>query len=220
MKKRNLFYSIVVFVLITATILTASAAVGKQITVHYNDVKLVVDNKPVTPKDAGGNVVEPFIYNGTTYLPIRAVGEALGKNVSWDGATKTVYVGNRNDVTNYLTEVLEPYNNYWFDIYKVNNTNKLSITGKDYACGYYCDGSGPARLMYNLNGEYTSLNFDLGPTRNKNVETHIYLDGQLYNTYSVAYDDLAQNITIPLTGVLQLRIESYGYAGIGDPIIK
>ncbi len=33
---------------------------------------------------------EPFIYNGTTYLPVRAVGEAVGKEVAWDNDTKTV----------------------------------------------------------------------------------------------------------------------------------
>ena len=33
---------------------------------------------------------EPFIYDGTTYLPIRAVAEAVDKEVSWDDSTNTV----------------------------------------------------------------------------------------------------------------------------------
>jgi len=71
----------------------AANAVSKQITVQYNDIKLVVDNVPITPKDANGTVVEPFIYQGTTYLPVRAVGQAIGKEVTWDGESKTVYLG-------------------------------------------------------------------------------------------------------------------------------
>ena len=60
---------------------------------QYDNIKLVIDGATITPKDANGSTVEPFIYNGTTYLPVRAVGNALGKQVSWDGKTKTVYLG-------------------------------------------------------------------------------------------------------------------------------
>ncbi|MBQ9976669.1 MAG: hypothetical protein IJP16_09160 [Clostridia bacterium] len=50
-------------------------------TLDYNDIKICIDGNYITPKDAGGNVVEPFIINGTTYLPVRAVASALGKEV-------------------------------------------------------------------------------------------------------------------------------------------
>ncbi len=59
----------------------------------YRDIKIFIDGFQIDPKDANGNTVEPFIYNGSTYLPLRAVGEALGKEVSWDGATASAYLG-------------------------------------------------------------------------------------------------------------------------------
>ena len=65
----------------------------KTITVTYSDIKLIIDGKSVTPKDATGKTVEPFIFEGTTYLPVRAVAEALGKEVAWDGNTNTVIIG-------------------------------------------------------------------------------------------------------------------------------
>lgn len=78
----------------------AGAAVGvsasvatKTIDISYNDVKLCVDGITIEPKDANGNIVEPFISEGTTYLPVRAVASAFGKAVEWDGETKTVYLG-------------------------------------------------------------------------------------------------------------------------------
>lgn len=83
-----------------ACAMPAFATTGKkQMEVDYLDIKLVVDGKEVTPKDVNGNVVEPFVYNGTTYLPVRAVGEALGKTVLWDGETKTVYLGEMSQLT-------------------------------------------------------------------------------------------------------------------------
>lgn len=41
-------------------------------------------------KDAAGNAVYPLFYNGTTYLPVRAVSNMLDVQVRWDGETKTV----------------------------------------------------------------------------------------------------------------------------------
>jgi hypothetical protein len=36
-----------------------------------------------------------LIIDGTTYLPVRAIAEALGLTVGWDGPTKTVYLKKR-----------------------------------------------------------------------------------------------------------------------------
>lgn len=82
---------------VITTVLVSSAAfaapVGKTITAFYNGIKIYVDGNKITPKDGNGKIVEPFIYDGTTYLPVRAVSEALGKQVSWDGKSNTVYIG-------------------------------------------------------------------------------------------------------------------------------
>lgn|GEM_PF-7045128 len=68
---------------------------SRTINVAYRDIRLVVDGVEVTLKDVNGVSVEPFAYNGTTYLPVRAVAEALKKEVSWDGDASTVYYNNR-----------------------------------------------------------------------------------------------------------------------------
>ena len=64
----------------------------KQIAVTYNNIKVNIGGQEVTPKDAAGNTVEPFTYNGTVYLPVRAISQALGCTVSWDDATNTVKI--------------------------------------------------------------------------------------------------------------------------------
>ena len=67
-----------------------SATLQKDVT--YRDIKIVVDGNEITPTDANGNPVEPFIMDGTTYLPVRAVANAFGKEVGWDDTTSTVYL--------------------------------------------------------------------------------------------------------------------------------
>ena len=54
---------------------TYAASTTKTIEAFYNNIKIYVDGIKIDPKDAAGNVVEPFIYNGTTYLPVRAVAD-------------------------------------------------------------------------------------------------------------------------------------------------
>lgn len=74
-------------------------------------IKIVVDGQKINPKDANGNKVEPFIYNGTTYLPVRAIADALGKEVYWDGPNYTVYLGEMNGRLEYPSLYLKDAEN-------------------------------------------------------------------------------------------------------------
>ena len=49
-----------------------------------NDIKVLLDGTPLTFD------VPPQIINGRTMVPLRAIFEALGAEVNWDGATQTV----------------------------------------------------------------------------------------------------------------------------------
>lgn len=54
------------------------------------DFTVVVDGVKRSFTDAGGNAVYPLLSGGSTYLPVRAIGELMGASVDWDGKTKTV----------------------------------------------------------------------------------------------------------------------------------
>ena len=47
------------------------------------DFTVYVDGKKQNFKDVNGNEVQPILYEGTTYLPVRAIGELMGKKVYW-----------------------------------------------------------------------------------------------------------------------------------------
>ena len=84
---------------------TFAAEIYKQLEVTYRDIKIEIDGETVTPKDAAGNIVEPFASNGTTYLPVRAIGEALGKEVDWDNETSTVIIKDKELKKVYLYDM-------------------------------------------------------------------------------------------------------------------
>ncbi|QDX91468.1 copper amine oxidase N-terminal domain-containing protein [Brevibacillus laterosporus] len=70
---------------------TDAAVVKKNVQATYNNVK-VKYNGYVVPTDT-----EPFIVNGTTYIPLRMMAGVFNKDVSWDQASYTVTVGDRVD---------------------------------------------------------------------------------------------------------------------------
>ena len=69
-----------------------SQSTQRTIQAHYPGITIYVNDQAIQPKDANGKVVEPFIVDGTTYLPVRAIGNALGCEVDWKPETNSVYL--------------------------------------------------------------------------------------------------------------------------------
>ena len=59
------------------------------IIVNYSDIKIIVDGVALSFNTHD----EPFIHNGTTYLPLRKVAQAFGIEVRWNAPTNCVYLG-------------------------------------------------------------------------------------------------------------------------------
>ncbi|MBQ7897900.1 MAG: copper amine oxidase N-terminal domain-containing protein [Clostridia bacterium] len=129
--------------LLAGVMLTGGIAYAKDISekaqIYFRNIKIFIDGGEIVPKGSDGSVVEPFIMNGATYLPVRAVAEALGKDVAWDGKTSTVYIGKKDQLQpdNYLDRI--QYNNFitantYNNLYKINGTI-TDYLSKDYTNG-------------------------------------------------------------------------------------
>lgn len=94
-KKSTVIASIVAFGLVCGAVGAGAATGITQIKAALNNnLKFSVDGESWTPKDAKGNKMAPIIYNGSTYLPARAIGEALGASVALNGSTIEIETGN------------------------------------------------------------------------------------------------------------------------------
>ncbi len=101
-KLKGLVIGLAIGLTITTTaVLASNGSVLKEL--KYNNIKISLNNKTITPKDANGKYVEPFTIDGTTYLPVRAVADAVGVNVDWDDRTNTVVLSNKK-VQNNTTD--------------------------------------------------------------------------------------------------------------------
>ncbi len=173
----NKIKKITVFTLIT-TVIAASlvfASRSETINIVYDNIQLMVKGKNVVAKDADGNIVQPFIYNGTTYLPIRAIGEALDLEVKWDGNTKTVSLEVPKD--SVVHKNVEPVALYDLipderDGYFRLLSSPIELDGREY--NQVITGN---NIVYDLNKNYTNFS---------GIYWHQY---QQENTFSIYADD-------------------------------
>lgn len=90
---------IVVALILVGVIGNAAATVGSvKETLYFSNINVTMNGKAVNLVDANGDPVEPFIIDGTTYIPVRAVANALGLDVGWDGRTSTVILTSKTSM--------------------------------------------------------------------------------------------------------------------------
>lgn len=225
MKKRLVFILVGVLLLSSAIF---AASFRKNITVDYMGIKLVVDGREVVMgNDMAGNKIEPFAYEGTTYLPVRALAEALGKTVQWDEATKTIFIGdgaaapaapvadNQNNTPapstgQYLTDVMEPFSKDRADIYKTSDRKTLSLAGKEYTNGIIYDShyNRFGHTNFNLDGKYTNLTGKLGADQEgSTIRFDFIADGTIIQSYDIISGQLPVDVNLNVSGVKLLEIK-------------
>ncbi len=71
-----------------------STAATDKIQVYIKpDVTIVLNGEERIFRDAEGRIVYPMIYNGSTYLPVRAISGLMGEEIEWDSYSKTIFIG-------------------------------------------------------------------------------------------------------------------------------
>lgn len=216
MQQRSLRSTIALALVLTLALgvaATAASTVTKTLTATYADIKLVVNGIAVTPTDVNGTVVEPFACDGTTYLPVRAVANALGEDVKWDGETKTIYIGEiPGQGTNWMKK-LPPYEvghgsgtydgssaSQYFTVAGVKHTTGVTLSDFYRANSY---------AIWNTNLQYRSMTFSVGHEDDEDngiATLFVYVDGELTQEISLSPYDPVKTYTIPLNYAGNVRL--------------
>ena len=145
------------------------------------------------------------IENALTVLPNNTALEDLKKEVSKETPT-------------YLLDVCEPYASSGYQAYV--NGELIKMGGTSYTNAFSLD---EGNALFNIDSNYTTLSCIVGHcdgTEMRETTIKFYCDGVLKKEISMNAEDLPQKITIDITGVNQLKIESsaywtnYGFANI------
>jgi hypothetical protein len=94
----------VLAVAVMATMPVFARVAQETITVNFNNIRIAVDGQIVQTE------LEPFIFDGRTFLPVRDVAEAMGYDVTWENATNTVHLTSRPPVDLNVVPNYPPHN--------------------------------------------------------------------------------------------------------------
>lgn len=103
MKKR--IPAVILMFTLFASSAFAVSTYSKSINVTYG-ITLSIDGRTPTLTDADGIEVQPFVYQGTTYVPIRAVSENLGATVEYDSNAKKAIINSAPSTSGVTTQDL------------------------------------------------------------------------------------------------------------------
>ena len=149
---------------------------------------------------------EPFTVDNTTYLPVRAVAEALGKTVTWDEKTQTVYIGEvPSEEGTYLTpneirggsQITDPK-----ELPLYNSADRKTVL-------YLSDSIADRYAIYDLGGKYKTISFTvLLPFGGSPDETsfQFYVDGALKLTVPRSSISTPKDFELDVTGAKTLKI--------------
>lgn len=202
---------------VVATMLVSTGAFGKtykeQLDAVYNDIKIKVNGVTVTPKDVNGKTVDPFVVAGTTYLPVRALANALGEPVEWDAENNTVLIGTEASSAPIkegfisIREFVKERPPYTGKI-AVKDIEPFDVLQEQYSGVNTLDGE--AKFL--LKGDYKRLTgkFARPDSANDNAGLAIYVDGELVFDQRSSRGDEVVDVDIDLLGANELSIYTYG----------
>lgn len=96
-----------------ALLMLSIPSIADTVDVAFNKIKVTVNGSPVQ----GDNV----LINGRTYLPLRSLGEILGKEISWDASTSTADIKDKTTQAAAPNTNMEEFKAYLADVEQQTN---------------------------------------------------------------------------------------------------
>lgn len=210
-KKRILaFVLFTLFALYLPAAAAEAAGTVRNIQATYMGITIVVDGAEVHTQS------EPFVgSDDVTYVPVRAVAEALGKEVTWDEKTNTVYIGAVPGEESWM-KILPPYTVDGSLAYALdgdNERNSFTVAGQSYTEGVYLEHTETeesASAIWYTQGKYQAITFRVGhvdKSANNDAVVAVYLDGKLLGSMEMTWDTPPKMLRIPLGKSENIRIE-------------
>ncbi|MHA6481760.1 hypothetical protein ACX1C1_07630 [Paenibacillus sp. strain BS8-2] len=205
----------IAFVMVSLFMLASGAFAATNLTsikaLLNGELKLVKDGVVWKPTDANGQTVLPISYNGTTYLPVRAISNAFNIPILYDDKTKTIRLGEGENVNFYSTAV-KPERSTWTFL-DIVDQKQLVFGGKTYKGAFAMDASDTERYELRINFDRKYAKLHLMVAGEENLKFKVYNDqGQLLSQELTAPDGTVATYEIDLQGSSGIIFKPYGAA--------
>ncbi len=215
--KKYIILSLTIIVLLCGT---AYAKNSQNIKAFFNNISIVINGEKLIAKDVNNKEVEPFIYNGTTYLPVRAIANAFDKDVIWDAEHSTVILNSKKEI--YL-DTLSIYNHtkpdgygYYKSYGKAPSYSTNAQRGINHSLLFYQQGwdddgdmcECTQSVSYKLNGDYNFFKTTiLGEHKGGILKIYGDDDKLLYATPKINEDSTKLDVEINISNEKMLKLE-------------
>lgn len=215
MNKKFNFKSFILGACAALTITSIVSVSAQNIDVIMNGIKIYWDGVEKTMTDVKGNKIELLIYQGTTYVPVRAMSKLMGKEVNWDQSEMAVYVGTRPTMrTIPLADMEDNINgsnfytkktSFYLKNEKIDITNGCIMLHRSAKIMYVLDGkfsrfTGKMVMPYKAVGSDGEASVTFYSVENDGTENRI-------KSFDLKQTQEPVNVDVNLVGVTNLRIK-------------
>lgn len=157
------------------------------------------------------------LVDGEAYFSANVLHSITGKSLKYNNEEGVIFYGTENKVTKIpfsdVSDILYNGKVYWK--FTSTGTNSFTVAGKEYSDGFVigCDhslfGEGDGYVLFNLQGNYTKLEFDVGKTDDyemQDVTVKVFLDGSMTEQYELSSESTLEHIEINLNNARDLKI--------------
>ena len=196
--------------MLSATIVWANPG-GVMREVFYG-VNIVVNG---VPQNFSADMT-PFISDGRTFLPVRGIAEVFDVPVEWYGSTQTVYIGTIPHGAPLL-QAAPWFERQHFQWQSVGTANMMGNPYPNALRAVYSN----IWSHHNLNGQFNEITGTIGRVDGSGSAARSISfigDGRTLASFVVDGSTHPTDVTVDVTGVLVLRIETQGHGQHGARI--
>ena len=224
---RNFILGMITMALIFTLIMSVSAqARTRNVTITYDNIRITIDGRETPLTDLQGRVIEPFLMDGTMFVPISPLVRQFGKTSTYDSSTRTLVIRSPSPTVRQIRTSLRQSAPF-FDrgstfigasltdrnIAFVDSINMGGTTYRDalrFGSANWNTNGNTLFTLHNLNRQYSVISGHLGRvdgTGMNNITVNFIGDGDLLQSYRLNATDMPIPINVNVAGVQQLRIE-------------
>lgn len=157
------------------------------------------------------------LVNGKVYYDANVISQITGISPEYDANQNAIYWGNQNETerVSFADISDQLYNGKVYGKYRATENKSFSVAGKEHFDGFTigCDhslfGEGDGYVLFNLDGEFSKMEFDVGKTDNyeiQDVTLKVFLGEDMVKQIDLSGQKSSEHVEVDLNYANDVKI--------------